>query len=109
MISDGCLMTSRSLNMRSRLFLCLPVMLLPAVAFAAEDPKPIAVVELARKEPVTYGTEIEPILNNKCSSCHNNLKKEGKLDMSSYDVLMKGGSRGVPLGPGASAGRPLAK
>ena len=58
--------------MRSRLFLCLPALLLPAVAFAAdEEPKPIAVVELSRKEPVTYAKDIEPILNAKCSTCHS--------------------------------------
>ncbi len=96
--------------MRSRLFLCLPVLLLPAVAFAADaDPKPIAVVELNRKDPVTYAKDIEPILNAKCSTCHNSLKTEGKLDMSSYELLMKGGGRGSPIIPGASAGSLLVK
>jgi len=95
--------------MRSRLFLCLPVLLLPAFAVAAEGPKPIAVVELTRKDAVTYAKDVEPILNNKCSSCHNDLKKEGKLDMSTYDLLIKGGSRGSPIKPGASAGSLLVK
>jgi Planctomycete cytochrome C/WD domain, G-beta repeat len=95
--------------MRSRFFLCLPALLLPAAVFAADDPKPIAVVELTRKEAATYGAEVEPILNNKCSSCHNNLKKEGKLDMSTYEMLTKGGSRGSPIIPGASAGSLLVK
>ena len=96
--------------MRSRLFLCLPALLLPAVAFAAdEEPKPIAVVELSRKDPVTYAKDIEPILNAKCSTCHNSLKTEGKLDMSSYELLMKGGGRGSPIVPGASAGSLLVK
>ena len=94
--------------MVSRLFLCLPALLLPAFA-AAEDPKPIAVVELTRKDAVTYAKDIEPILNNKCSSCHNDLKKEGKLNMSSYELLIKGGSRGSPIKPGASAGSLLVK
>ncbi len=96
--------------MRSRLFLCLPVLLLPAAAFAAdEEPKPIAVVEINRKDPVLYAKDVEPILNNKCSECHNSLKKQGKLDMSSYETLIKGGSRGSPIVAGASAGSLLVK
>ncbi len=96
--------------MRSRLFLCLPALLLPSVAFAADaEPKPIAVVELNRKEPVTYAKDVEPILNAKCSGCHNSIKTEGKLDMSSYELLMKGGGRGSPIRPGASAGSLLVK
>jgi WD40 repeat protein len=57
---------------------------------------------LERKEPVSYARDIEPILNDKCSECHNSFKKQGNLDMSSYELLMKGGKRGVPV----SAGRP---
>ena len=96
--------------MRSRLFLCLPALLLPAASLAAEEePKPIAVVEVKHPEPVSYAKEIEPILNNKCSSCHNGLKNQGKLDMSSYESLMKGGSRGSPIVPGTSGGSLLIK
>ena len=97
--------------MRSRFLLCLPALLLPVAAFAADEapPKPIAVVELARKDAVSYAKEIEPILNNKCSTCHNGLKTEGKLDMSNYESLMKGGGRGSPIIPGASAGSLLVK
>jgi WD40 repeat protein len=98
--------------MHSRLFLCLPILLLPAVAIAADDappPKPIEVVELKHSDPVSYSKEVEPILNAKCSSCHNGLKTEGKLDMSSYEKLMKGGGRGSPIVPGASAGSLLIK
>jgi len=96
--------------MRSRLLLCLPALLLPAAAFAAdEEPKPIAIVELNRKDAVLYDKDIEPILNDKCSTCHNSVKSEGKLDMSSYETLMKGGGRGSPIVPGASAGSLLIK
>jgi WD40 repeat protein len=91
--------------MRSRLFLCFAALLLPSAAFAAdEEPKPIAVIELKHPDPVSYGKDVEPILNAKCSGCHNPIKTEGKLDMSSYETLMKGGGRGSPVKPGASAG-----
>ena len=93
-----------------RFCLCLVALLLPAAAFAAdEEPKPIAVVELKHPEPVSYSKEVEPILNDRCSSCHNSLKTEGKLDMSSYESLMKGGKRGSPIVPGASGGSLLVK
>jgi WD40 repeat protein len=96
--------------MRPRLLLCLPALLLPAAALAAdEEPKPVAVVEIKHADPVSYAKEIAPILDNKCSSCHNSLKNQGKLDMSTYESLMKGGSRGSPIVPGASAGSLLIK
>ena len=91
-----------------RYWLCTAALLLPAVAVAA-DPQPVAVVALNRKDAVSYNKDIEPILNNKCSGCHNNLKKEGKLDMSSYELLIKGGSRGSPIIPANSAGSLLIK
>jgi WD40 repeat protein len=94
--------------MRSRYLSCTIALLLPAVALAA-DPQPIAVVALNRKDALSYNKDIEPILNNKCSGCHNNLKKEGKLDMSAYEALIKGGSRGSPIVPANSAGSLLIK
>ena len=95
--------------MRFRVFLCLPALLLPALAGAAEDPKPVAVVEPPRKDALSYSKDIEPVLNHRCSECHNNIKKEGKLDMSSYELLVKGGSRGSPVKPGASDASLLVK
>jgi WD40 repeat protein len=87
--------------MRSLLPLCLLAFLpLTVAADDPKEPKPIKVVTLDRKEPVTYAKDVEPILNRKCSECHNSLKKESKLDLSSYELLMKGGKRGVPVLPG---------
>src|SRR5947209_5783105 len=96
--------------MRFRLGLSLLVFL-PAVAVAAdEDPPPIKVVELpARKDPVAYGKDVEPVFIAKCSECHNNLKHEGNLDLSSYETLIKGGKRGSPLVAGNSANSLLIK
>jgi WD40 repeat protein len=63
---------------------------------------PIKVITLTRKDPVSYEKEIEPILINKCAFCHSGNLKEGRLDLSSYDSMMKGGKRGVPLVAGKS-------
>src|SRR5262249_49105885 len=93
--------------MRSYLTLSLLV-LQPAAALAEEknEPKgvqPIKVVMLDRKSPVAYEKEIEPILVNKCLFCHSGPVKEGRLDMSTYESLVKGGKRGKTIVPGKSA------
>ncbi len=81
--------------------------LIPALTNAQEKkPKPvqpIAVVELKRAEPVLYDKDIEPILVNKCAVCHSDNIKEGKFDLGSYEAMLKGGKRGVPLVSGKSA------
>jgi WD40 repeat protein len=94
--------------------------LVPATLFVllaglagADDPKdkddkkpkvpPIEVVQIERKEPVVYEKDIEPIFVAKCFFCHSGNVLQGKLDMSSYDKLMKGGKRGKPIVPGKSA------
>ncbi|HTU91347.1 MAG TPA: c-type cytochrome domain-containing protein [Gemmataceae bacterium] len=64
---------------------------------------PIAVIELKRTTPVLYDKDIEPILVNKCAVCHSDNIKEGKLDLGSYETLMKGGKRGAAIVPGKSA------
>jgi len=99
--------------MRSLLTLSL-LALLPGLARAADEPKkptvpPIKVITLDRKDPVVYEKDIEPIFVNKCSFCHSGNVKEGKHDVSSYDLLMKGGKHGKPIVPGKSAESILVK
>jgi WD40 repeat protein len=87
----------------------LVLIFLPAVVVAQEGkdkPKtvaPIKVVALDRKEPVQFEKDIEPILKKKCAVCHSGNVVEGKLDMTSYDSLMKGGKRGAAVVPAKSA------
>ncbi|HEY7308772.1 MAG TPA: c-type cytochrome domain-containing protein [Gemmataceae bacterium] len=99
--------------MRLPLSLCL-LAVLPALASAQEKKKskpvePIKVVELKRSEPVLYDKDIEPILVNKCTFCHADNIKEGKLDLGSYETLIKGGKRGAPILPGKSGESLLVK
>ncbi len=88
--------------MRCLLPACL-LALVPAWA-AADEPKgevqPIRVVTLNRKDPVTYEKDVEPVLVKKCFYCHSGNVKEAKLDMGSYEGLMKGGRHGRPIVPG---------
>lgn len=47
-----------------------------------------------------YLDMISPIMHNKCVSCHNNDKKKGDLDLTSYEFLMRGGESGDAILPG---------
>src|SRR6516225_6855806 len=86
--------------------LCL-YLFLPSMVVAEDKTRtivqPLKEVKLDRKELVLYDQEIEPILINKCQFCHSGSVQEGKLDMSSYDGLMKGGARGRAIMPGNAA------
>src|SRR5579885_2486108 len=89
--------------MRSLLTLSLVALLAGSAAADGKKPaavQPIKVVTLTRKDPVVYEKDIEPIFVNKCSFCHSGNVKEGKLDLASYDSLMKGGKHGKPVVPG---------
>ena len=83
------------------------VLVLPILAVAQEkkDAKldPIPEVKLDRKEPVAYEKDVEPILANKCFVCHSGKELNGKLDLSSYEKLMKGGRKGTPVVAGKAA------
>src|SRR5208283_2655901 len=53
--------------------------------------------------------DVEPILQNKCAFCHSGNVKEGKLDLGTFENLMKGGGRGTPIVPGKAADSLLVK
>jgi WD40 repeat protein len=88
--------------------------LIPALSLAQEEKKsapvqPIKVVALERKEPVTYEKDVEPVFVKKCAVCHSGAVKEGKLDLGTYESLMKGGKHGKPVVPGKAAESMLVK
>jgi WD40 repeat protein len=87
--------------MRSLLGLAL-VAVLPGFAFAqgVKEAGPIKVIQLDRKDPVSYADDVEPMFYKRCTVCHSGNVKEGKLDISSYESLMKGGKSGELVKPG---------
>jgi len=99
--------------MRFVLGICLAVTVPGLLVAEQKNPKnvvqPVPVMKLDRKEPVTYERDIEPVLVNKCQTCHAGSVTEGQLDMGTYESLMKGGRRGRPIVPGDSAGSLLVK
>ncbi|MGI8602038.1 MAG: c-type cytochrome domain-containing protein [Verrucomicrobiales bacterium] len=58
----------------------------------------------APEDQPIYSGVIQKIIDSKCAACHNPEKKKGKLDMSTLELLMKGGDSGKPvIVPGKSA------
>jgi WD40 repeat protein len=96
--------------MRMLLTTCLLALVsVTAPAQDKKEPEPIQVIKLARNEPVAYEKEIEPILKNRCFVCHSGSEKRGKLDLGTYETLIKGGKRGSPIVPGKSQDSLLVK
>ena len=52
---------------------------------------------------IDFQKDIQPIFKASCLSCHKPDKKKGKLDMSTYADLMKGGKQGSPVKAGDPA------
>jgi WD40 repeat protein len=90
-----------------RRFAALLTVLLPGLSVAQEkkDAKvdPIPEVKLTRTDPIIYEKEVEPIFANKCFVCHSGKELNGKLDLSGYEKLMKGGKHGPPIVAGKAA------
>ncbi|HZZ82425.1 MAG TPA: c-type cytochrome domain-containing protein [Gemmataceae bacterium] len=51
---------------------------------------------------ISYDEHIEPILAKRCTVCHSGSIKEGRLDVGTYETLMKGGKSGEAVKPGKS-------
>ena len=58
---------------------------------------------------VVYADVIAPILEAKCSNCHNDSKRKGKLNMEDFASLMKGGKHGKVIEPGNSLASEMIK
>ncbi len=79
----------------SAALLALAVLAAPATSFAAGE------------EDVAYSAVVEKVMGQYCAKCHSNEKKKGKLNLATYEDLVKGGesaSKGkATLTPGKSA------
>jgi WD40 repeat protein len=64
----------------------------------------LSVVQSARAagpaQPVSFINDIAPILKEKCFGCHGSKNPKGKLDMTKYANLRKGGTKEDPIAPG---------
>ena len=67
------------------------------------NPAP-ALYSQTAKGPVSFIKDVAPILQQNCFACHDAKKKKGKLEMTTYENLRKGGSKEDPISPGKSKG-----
>lgn len=54
----------------------------------------------ADARPVSFIDDVAPIIKERCYACHDTKKKSGKLEMTSYAALRRGGDNGDPVQPG---------
>jgi WD40 repeat protein len=54
----------------------------------------------AEPAPVSFINDIAPILKESCFGCHGAKNPKGKLDMTKYASLRKGGTKDDPISPG---------
>jgi uncharacterized membrane protein len=66
---------------------------LPADAGPRPKPADVASADI-------YLDVVQPALDRRCLSCHNNTKTSGGLSATNYEALMKGGSKGPVITPG---------
>ncbi len=50
--------------------------------------------------PVSFIKDIAPIFKENCFGCHGAKNPKGKLDMTRYETLRKGGTKDDPIAPG---------
>lgn len=55
-------------------------------------------------EKITFDNHIQPILQRRCSSCHNNDRTESGLNVTNFIDLMQGGGSGDVVEPFAAEG-----
>ncbi|MES2570586.1 MAG: c-type cytochrome domain-containing protein [Verrucomicrobiota bacterium] len=62
--------------------------LLPVAVWAADE------------KPVSFFSDVVPILKQNCNGCHRPGKTKGDLDLTSFEAILKGGKQGALLHPG---------
>ncbi|HEY8519519.1 MAG TPA: c-type cytochrome domain-containing protein [Gammaproteobacteria bacterium] len=72
----------------------------PLRALAGLPPRRPPVTNLAAADP--FEDVVAPMFQQRCGSCHNSDKRQGELDLTSYQAAMRGGETGRVI----AAGRP---
>jgi WD40 repeat protein len=62
--------------------------------------QPAAWAQAPKAGPVSFINDIAPILKESCFGCHGAKNPKGKLDMTRYESLRKGGTKDDPIAPG---------
>jgi hypothetical protein len=81
--------------------LCLALGLALAAAFLLLAPSSASAQPAQKKGPVSFINDVAPILKENCFACHDAKKRKGKLDMTTFESLRKGGTKELdPFTPG---------
>ncbi len=80
----------------------MPRLFLPLTAFAIflTCAHPAAAIDPPAKKSVSFINDIAPIFKETCFACHDAKKRKGKLDMTTFANLRKGGDNEDPIVPG---------
>jgi len=70
----------------------------PLRSLAGLEPRRPPVTDFAAADP--FLDVVDPMLEQRCSSCHNSDKRQAELDLTSYDAVMRGGEMGSVVAPG---------
>lgn len=73
-----------------------------ALPFSSAFGQPLPIQEIKRETSVDFQTEILPILQKNCISCHNSTEAENRFNAETPQTILKGGSEGVGIVPGNS-------
>ncbi|HMP16103.1 MAG TPA: hypothetical protein PKD72_03695 [Gemmatales bacterium] len=75
------------------------VLLLCMIPINAQDKQELRPVAMVPYEggPPDFEKDVLPILENKCTTCHSGSNKKGRLDLSSYEALLRGGKHGAAV------------
>ncbi len=65
-----------------------------------EEGSPITVGKLTRSEPVSFASEVLPILRRNCLACHNASDAAAELNLETPQAMKLGGDSGPALVPG---------
>lgn len=66
-------------------------------------------IEAAAGPKITYATDVYPIFEQRCLSCHDEDKRKGGLSLAAFNMAMEGGSSGQVIVPGDADGSRLVK
>jgi WD40 repeat protein/mono/diheme cytochrome c family protein len=73
-----------------------------AIAYLLLSAQPVRAQNVPADKPVSFMDHVAPILKENCFACHDAKKRKGKLDLTTFERLLKGGDQGETV----TAGKP---
>jgi uncharacterized membrane protein len=72
----------------------------PSARVSATSVNAAGVNESGAPSATFFAARVAPIFENKCLNCHNAQKRKGKLQLDSFENVMRGGKDGIVVKPG---------